>query len=193
MQETEITVQVLDSLDNITRKLAEQGFVLKKERLMNDWYYTKYDMDAFKQMSYADMIANSFMVRRIVDDKDLKLLTYKKKVLDSQGSVIAEEKIECKIDSVDHALNILDAARLNCWSRMEQRMLIYTKENIEFALQIVDGLGIFIEYEEDDTMLGLDEYAKIKHMADTLRRLGLKLGDDLSCKKVYLKFKREHD
>ena len=71
-------------------------------------------------------------------------------------------------------------------------MLVYKKENVEFALQIIDELGIFIEYEEDETMQALSEKEKINVMLETLKNLGLKLGDDFSCKKVYLKFKKDN-
>ena len=193
MKETEITVEVLDTLENVMQILSNQGFLLIKERNMYDWYYSKSSIQDIKSMAYPEMIANSFLVRRIVDDKDLKMLTFKKKELDNVGNVIAEEKVECKLENIDSALEIFDAAGLTCWANIHQRMLIYGKGNVEFAVQIVDGLGIFIEYEEDESMAGMDEYAKIELMASTLDQIGLKLGSDLSCKKVYLQFAKKYD
>ena len=42
-------------------------------------------------------------------------------------------------------------------------------------------------------MKNLSEYEKINLMKNNLSNLGLKLGDDFSCKKVYMKFLKENN
>ena len=57
---------------------------------------------------------------------------------------------------------------------------------------MIENLGNFIEYEEDETMDGLSEKQKIEKMANNLKELGFNLGTDYSVKKVYLKFKQNY-
>ena len=192
MKETEITVEVFDSLDNITSLLKEKQFKLLEEYDLVDYYYSKYPTDELKNFEYKDLIANSFLVRQVIDVNPKNLLTFKSKDLDDAGNVISEEKINCGIDKLSEALKIFNLSGLNCWCKLSQHLLIFKKGNIEFAVQIIDNLGIFIEYEEDDTMKDLNKLEKINFMINTLKSLGLKIGDDFSSKKVYLKFKKDH-
>ena len=57
----------------------------------------------------------------------------------------------------------------------------------------VDGLGTFIEYEENDDIKHLSEQEKIDSMLNDLRSLGINFGSDYSCKKPYMKFKKENN
>ena len=53
-------------------------------------------------------------------------------------------------------------------------------------VQVVDGLGIFIEAEEDNSIANLSEEQKFDHLKNKVAAFGFKLGDDYSCKKPYM-------
>lgn len=193
MQETEITVEVFDNIDSIDDVLKSQGYEICRVFDLYDYYYSKYSTEELKSMTYNEMIANSFLIRNVCKDELKQLLTYKKKEFDKNNNVISEEKVNCNIDNVDNALKLFDLAGLNMWNKMLQHISVYKKGDIEFAVQHIDGLGTFIEYEEDATMTNLktpDE--KIEYMLNILKGVGLKIGEDFSCKKVYMKFKKEN-
>lgn len=193
MKETEITVEVFDSLDKIDSILKSQGFEVLRIFDLFDYYYSKYSTEELKVMTYNEMISNSFLLRSFCKDELKQLLTYKKKEFDENNNVIAEEKVNCNIDNVDNALKCFDLAGLNRWASMVQNVTVYRKGDIKFDIQHIDGLGTFIEYEEGDTLTYLKTPTeKIKYMSDVLKGLGLKLGEDFLCKKVYLKFKKEN-
>ena len=191
MKETEITIEVFDTLDQINRILKEKGFIVERKYDLIDYYYSKYSIVELNKFNYKELINNSFLVRQFVDDSPTSSIIFKNKDLDNLGNVIREEKVKCGIKDLDNALRIFNLAGLNCWCTLNQHVLIYKKDSIEFAVQIVDDLGIFIEYEEDDTMFNMSEQEKIDLMFNALQGLGLKLGKDYSCKKVYLKFKKQ--
>ena len=157
---------------------------------MQDWYFSKYSLQELNDFDYSTLIKNSFLVRKIVDTETKSYLCYKNKVLDKNGNVIAEEKTSCPILDTEKCLQILKDANLINWCNLEQDMLVYSNNNMCFAVQIVKDLGIFIEYEEDETMLDLTEKEKIELMYNNLKSLGLNIGTDFNCKKVYLKFKK---
>lgn len=191
MKETEITVELLQEVDTAKALLHEKGFVMSRFCLMEDWYFSKFDIEEIKSFSYKDLIKNSFLIRRLSGQPNLCQLIYKNKDLDQEGNVVAEEKVIATLDDSEPAIKAMKCAGLTNWCEIAQKMSIYTNGKIEFVIQEVDGLGTFIEYEEDETVKGLDEVQKIKKMVKTLKELGLQIGEDFSCKKVLLKFRQE--
>ena len=186
MKETEITVQIFDTLKEIQQKLKEQEFEMVENYQMTDYYFSKYPLSKIKTMSYEILLKNSFLVRKIVDDKPHFQLCYKDKTLDKQGNVILEEKLVSKISEVEKAVKIFEKANLTKWSVCFNNTFVYKKGDICFALQCITNLGIFIEYEEDKTMEKLTIDEKIKLMKHYIQNLGLKLGKEYSCKKVFM-------
>lgn len=189
MQETEITVQLLDDFGTINKILLDQGFKMLENYQINDYYYSKHDF--IKEMSYPEMIRNSFLVREIIDDHPFAMLTYKDKKFDDKGNVISEEKTKLRIASANEALEIFNKAGLNMWCNLCQDLFVYEKGDVSFAVQVVKDLGIFLEYE-DEAMQGLGEQEKIEKMITNIKLLGLNIGDDYFCKKVYMKVMSEN-
>ncbi|MBQ3494729.1 MAG: hypothetical protein IJA69_04870, partial [Clostridia bacterium] len=105
------------------------------------------------------------------------------------GNVVSEEKIATEIEDVDKTILLLNLAGLNMWEEVKNKTIIYKKDNIEFALQDVENLGVFIEMEESDEMKSLTNEEKFARLKRIVKNFGLKLGKDYSCKKVYMKFK----
>ena len=187
MGETEITVEVYNDLKTIDKLLKEKGFFVNRKETLNDFYYTNFKLEELKNMKYSQLIKNSFFVRNVkgVNYEEF-FLCYKNKVIDENENVISEEKIKSHIDNLENILQILNFANITNWCNLKQDMFIYSNNKVEFAVQIVENLGIFIEFEENDDMLGWAEIEKINYMVNYLKSLGLNLGDDFFCKKVYM-------
>lgn len=66
--------------------------------------------------------------------------------------------------------------------------LAYEKlfQKMEMAVQDVENLGIFIEYEEDESVSGLPVSEKINKMKENLKDFGFVLGDNYGCKKPFM-------
>ena len=191
MKETEITIEILEPLNSAKEKILQNGFYIKEKIKMIDYYYSKFPIETLKNFEYSELIANSFLVREVIceDRKSLQII-YKNKVLDSNQNVISEGKIKCNIDNLDNILKIFDFSKLNCWCILEQHMTVYENDKTSFVVQEIDDLGNFIEYEEDENMSNLTEHEKIQTLTNRLKDIGLNLGDNYSCKKVYLKFQK---
>lgn len=188
MKETEITVQVFNSLEEIDNILVNQGFEKTRIFQLNDWYFTK--LDDVQNVSFIDLINNSFLVRQLISNTEKLQLCYKQKQVDRFNNVIAEEKFVSQIGSLAETLKIFNLCGLNNYCTIKNHSCVYKKGITEFALQVVENLGIFIEFEEDESMLGMDEQQKINYMFSILKSLNLKLGDDHSCKKVMMMLNR---
>ena len=187
MQETEITVQVFNSFEETDKELKNQGFEMIENYKLNDWYFSK--LENIQNVPYIDLMDNSFLVRQVLTDSEKIKLCYKHKKLDDFGNVIAEEKTNTYLSSLADAIEIFKKAGLNNYCVVKNDSYVYKKGNIAFVVQVIENLGIFIEYEEDETMEGMSNTQKIEHMKKIIDSLGLKLGQDYSCKKVFMLLK----
>lgn len=191
MKESEITVQIFNSFDEVDNILKNQGYKMIENYQLNDWYFSKFS--DVKDIEYIKLLNNSFLVRQVIGSEEEVKLLYKKKEVDEFNNVISEEKIKTKIDSLNNSIDIFKRAGLNNYCIVKNNTYIYKKDAICFAVQLIENLGIFIEYEEDDTMLNLSEKEKFNKMINVVNSLGLKLGDDYFCKKVYMLLKKQVD
>ncbi len=186
MRKTEITIQVFDKLEEIEKVLTQKGYHKKEEYCLRDHYFTKFE-DA-KVVDYKTLLASSILIRTIEqDEKCTHCMIYKNKKLDQSGNVSSEEKIRVKIDDEQNCINILRSAGLNNWCNLKNDNIVYVdKSGFEIDLQVVDGLGIFIEAEEDSSIANLPEEQKLDYLKNKIAAFGFKLGDDYSCKKPYM-------
>ena len=182
MKETEITVQVFETLEDIDRILKSQGFQETERFSLDDFYFTT--LNDISAVSFEQLLNKSILVREVAKSEIVYELMFKKKYFDEKGNVVSEEKTKAHIDNFENTLKIMSMAGLNNYLNVKNNSIIYEKDDKYFCLQIVDDLGIFIEYEEDQSVEGLAPEEKIVVMSDFLKSLGLRLGNDFSCKKV---------
>ena len=184
MKETEITVQIFDDYNTIDKTLTDLGFKMVENYQLNDWYFTK--LASVANLSYIDLMNNSFLIRQVIDNNPKIQLCYKKKELDNFGNVIMEEKIKTELTDLEKAINIFKMSGLNNYCLVQNNSYVYQKGNTEFVVQIIKDLGIFIEYEETPDMVNLPAKEKFNYMVDAIKKIGLKIGNDFSCKKVFM-------
>lgn len=192
MKETEITVQVFDDVQYVRNRLKELGYELKEEYCMTDWYFSKFEKRELIGMKYIDILNNSFLIREICDPNPRCQIVYKKKLMDDQDNVIQEEKFKVDVASSTNSIKVFTMSGLTNWCCVKNDSEVYKKGKTELALQYIKDLGLFIEYEEDDTMVDMSEKEKFEHMSEVIKTLGLNLGTDFSAKKVYMKFLQEN-
>lgn len=185
MKETEITVQVFEEKEQILSHLQKQGFKLERTFQLNDWYYIRHDN--ISGMTYQELLSQSILVRQIIADSEKCQICFKDKAYDKDGNVICEEKIVSLVDNLANTKQIFLRAGLNNYCTLMNNSFEYRKGDIYFALQVIENLGIFIEYEEDETIpQGLTPNEKIDIMLNRVKSLGLPIGEDYSCKKVQM-------
>lgn len=183
MQETEITVQVFEEKETILSHLQKQGFKLERTFQLNDWYYIKHD--DISGITYQNLLSQSILIRQIITDAERCQICFKDKTYDNNGNVVSEEKITSQINNLENTKRIFRRAGLNNYCTLFNTSFVFRKDEIYFALQVIDDLGIFIEYEEDETLpKGLSPHQKIDIMLNRVKSLGLPIGEDYSCKKV---------
>ena len=195
MKETEITVEVLEPKQSLTDKLTSYGFIQNCEFTMLDRYYSPKSIQQLNGRSFESVIRNSFLLRTIIkkqenDDEEVNILIYKDKLFNEKGDVIAEEKVQTYIDNAEKHAEIFQKAGFVPYATIKSSNLVYKKGDIEFVVQDVDGVGLFIEFEEYESISHLSPEEKIETLKNTLLQFDLSLGTNFSCKKLELYLKQ---
>ena len=195
MNKTEVTVQVFESFDNVKQKLISQGYEHTEDFCVNDYYFSKYDIVKLKEMEYKDIIDNSIIVRNLYDDKNSieQKIVHKKKVLDANGNVIADSKVEVFVDDIEKIVLLFNQAGLTNWCSMKNNASTFIKGQIRLDTHLIEDLGLFIELEEFPGIENLSSEEKFVHLSNMIKELNINIGDDFSCKKVFMKFKKENN
>ncbi len=187
--ETEITVQVHEPLENIFEKLKKKSYKLEESVVMRDKYFSKFTVKKLLSLKYKTVLANSFLIRSFDGEENSAKIVYKNKVIKGD-TVLMEEKISTKIGSLEDAEKVFLMAGLTNWCNLVQHMYIFKNGKMEMAVQDVENLGIFIEYEEDESVSGLPVQEKITKMKEKLKEIGFVLGNDYGCKKPFMMLHR---
>lgn len=188
MSSTEITVQVFEKAEDAKRKLVKNGFNLIETYTLNDFYFSKYPLSRLKKMSYKSLIKNSFLLRETTGSATSVCIEHKAKKVGKNDVVLSEEKISSFVDGMG-ALDVFLRAGLTMWANIKNHSFVFEKDGFEFVLQVVDGLGVFVEIEEQGGMQNLSSSKKIAALKACANGLGLRLGSDYSCKKPFMLFK----
>ena len=194
MAETEITVQCYDDLATIFTTLTQNGLVQSSQFQLNDWYWSALSNEALSQIDFAAKVGRSVLVREIVRDGQTKVqLVHKAKTVDERGNVVAENKTVANVDELDKVLAVFEQAGLNNWCVSHNTSYVFTKPDepgCEFAVQVIEGLGTFIEFEEYPAIQHLTPVQKIANLQNQVQQFELHLGTDFMVKKAELLFQQ---
>lgn len=196
MAQTEITVQVFENIEKIKEKLENLGYVWNEKLSGTDQYFSTFSSQKVKTASYKELLDSSIIIREF--DKQSTglhqtMLLHKKKNVDNEGKVIGEEKTSLSIDNSKTASKLLSNAGLVNWMSLSQENNFYSKGETVVIAGTVKGLeGSFIEIEEYPSIKGYSETEKFNILCDLVNSFGFKIGEDYSCKKIYMLYEKNN-
>lgn len=157
--ENEITVEVLETKENVIKSISNNGFKLEKE----------YDIKDI----YNELLNNSILIRDISEKPNTrKLITYKQKHIDDNGNILNQINANVEINDIDDAYNILKLIGYIDLMKISDHISVYQKDNgDEFALQFVND-RIYIEIEEKCEHTG-KIYESLDYMKSIITNLNL--------------------
>lgn len=188
MKQIEITTRVNNSLEEVDDILVKQGFkVIRKSRIEDNYKTSLYEK--LTKNNILDILSKCVLVRylNVDNNQEFKKLTYKNKVYDGE-TVISEEKINVNIDDVNKADKLLESIGLRTIVNVNYDVIVYSNESIELCFQNVDGLGLLLEYENENDFDGRsnDDILKEKyHMLEEIKKYNLNITDDIDVKKAF--------
>lgn len=189
---TEICVELKCDLRHIKKVLTSKDFVFVEKFTLHDIYFTTLSIKKLKGIKYKTLIDNSVLIRQTKGGCcEGKSLIHKKKILDQNGNVVDEIKTKVEIEDINGTKQIFTNLGLLCWCDYMTSSYVYKKGNIELLIQHVNGLGTFIELEEYDSIKNKKDIEKFEILTSIINSLNLPIGNDFSCKKPYLYFKKQ--
>ena len=113
-------------------------------------------------------------------------------ILDSNENVISENTLRCKVLDSELASQVFNLAGLNNWCTLNVNYSVFKRGEEKIGIQDIEGLGMFLEFEEYPSIESLSEQEKIDKLCGTINYMGINHTGDYSCKKVYMKFKKDN-
>ena len=185
----EITVEIKTDKAQVFTILEKQGYTRIDRWMQISTYWTHLDLNTDPALDaktrkdspptpipYKTLIANSVIVRdKRGGGEDATLLIHKGKTFDTAGNVTREHQNKCNIDL--GANKVFELAGFKNWVTMRAEQLIFAnpKCNKSFAVQDVDGLGLYLEIEDRNN--NGKTQSDLIHLA---KSLGLELGNDFT-------------
>lgn len=187
MKQIEITVRLNESFENARKKLLERGYKLIRESDIDDIYMSS-KINELNKDNVIHILTKSVLLRSLkLEDKEIKKITYKNKEYDEKGDVISEKKINLNCEDLNKAYELFSSLDFEKLVEVKYHVSVYKKNEIEYAFQDVENLGVLIEYENLNDFEGKSieeiQSEKVK-MYQCMVNEGLILTNELDIKKA---------
>ena len=187
MRQIEITVRLIEKVEDVIAKLESHGFKKIREGDVDDIYLANSTLE-IKKENISEILKHSVLLRKFtINDKEVKKITYKNKELDANGDVIAEQKINLDYEDLDKAEQLFKCLGLYNLVEVKYHFSTYEKDGKEFSIHEVENLGTVMEYENNEDFTGKSteeiKVVKIK-MQQEIRDRGISITDEYDVKKA---------
>ncbi|MBR3211198.1 MAG: hypothetical protein IKF71_04605 [Bacilli bacterium] len=188
MKQIEVTTNVKQSLEEVHDILSKQGFECIRKSRVEDRYMSPENEELTKD-NIISVLMHCVLIRYLcVDGKETyKNITYKKKDY-SGDTVLSEEKIVLKIEDLEKAEKLLKALKFEKIVDVRYDVIVYKRGNVELAFQLVEDLGLLVEYESTRDFQDVSKeeiLAEKQKMLQELKSYQLEVSDDYDVKKAY--------
>ena len=194
MAQTEITVQIFDSFENVKTKLQNLGYVWQDTFSGCDTYFSTLSEKQIATADYKQLLDSSIIIRDFHKQKSgfhSVSLVHKQKTLSPDGNVIGEQKTSLGIEDAVTADKLLANAGLSRWLVLKQQNSFFCLGEKTIIVGTVDGLdGCFVEIEEYQSIANLPAEQKFDALRDFANSFGFETGNDFSCKKTFMLYQK---
>jgi predicted adenylyl cyclase CyaB len=167
--EKEITVKVNCNYEKLHKDLLVQGFNIIEEYNLNDVYLVNNDVDIFS-INTLDLLKQCILVRDVVGIT--KKLVYKYKKYDNNENILEQGKTECEIVDINSAVEFMKKINYKELIKIFDKCIVYTDNNIEIIVQLVNDKYVFIEMEDKADHIN-KHFVNIEEMIQLLKNIKL--------------------
>lgn len=188
MKQIEITVKVNNTLDEVDEILISKGFKLIRKSRVEDEYVCPNDINVNRE-NILKVLSSSVLIRYLkTQDGEFKKITYKDKKYDKNDMVISEEKINVSINDIQSAHKLFKKINFKNLVDVKYDVIVYSNNDYEFAFQNVEGLGLLLEFENENDFEGVSDEAianEKQKMYEIIKNYGIKVENNYDIKKAY--------
>lgn len=150
----EITVRITCTLQEMCNILKNKGFSIVDKYNLEDIYYTKKDVHISKENA-REILKKCVLIRKVTQfiPQDFKKsytelkLTLKNKQIDNDGTIIKQEKIECKIKDTEQGKEFIKALEYKELMTIKEKDIVYEKDHLKLAIKDIENGENLIEIE----------------------------------------------
>ena len=188
IKQIEITVKVNNTLDEVDKILISKGFKLIRKSRVEDEYVCPNDINVNRE-NILKVLSSSVLIRYLkTQDGEFKKITYKDKKYDKNDMVISEEKINVSINDIQSAHKLFKKINFKNLVDVKYDVIVYSNNDYEFAFQNVEGLGLLLEFENENDFEGVSDEAianEKQKMYEIIKNYGIKVENNYDIKKAY--------
>ena len=188
--EEEITVEVSCSLETLKNILFDSNFKVVEEYDLNDIYMVEHNY--INEDNNLELLKHCVLIRNIIEkDKETKLIIYKHKEYNTNGDIIKQGKVSCKIDSIEDAKRLLESINYKELIKINDHLIIVSNGIDELAIQLVNDKHIYIEIEDKCNSID-KEYLNTDEMKDVISKYNIPIvGTNYYVKKAEIELKEK--
>ena len=173
--EKEITVEISCNEKELLNILKTNNFKIKEQYDLIDYYLIK-DYDS--NIDEIELLKQCILIRHIIkENNEIKLITYKYKEINEKGEIINQGKINCKIESIDDAINIFEAIGYTKIMEIKDHITVYANNDTKLSVQQVNNKHTYIEIEDKCHFIN-KTYSNIDEMKNEIRKYNIPIKDN---------------
>lgn len=172
----EITVRLEGSLQEIYSILEQKGFSIVDKFYLNDNYYIEKDID-IRNLPVREILSEYVLIRKITQFEPINFLnsynilnmTYKKKDIALDGTIIRQEKCNCQIYNQEQGKEFLEKLGYKEIMNIKEKDIVYEKDGLKLAIKDIENGESLIEVETVKDNQKLDTIEKLKAVINELQ------------------------
>lgn len=172
----EITVRISCSIQEMYDILESKGFSIVDKYFLEDMYYIQNDIDIKKQ-PIREILKKYILIRNItqfipddfVNSYNLIKLTFKDKKIESDGTIISQNKKDCQIQNIEQGKEFIEALGYTELMTIKEKAVVYGKGELKLAIKEIEDSDNLIEIETVEGNPELDTTEKLKEKINELQ------------------------
>lgn len=140
-EELELTIRLTKSLEEIQELLKQAGCNFVEESILDDIYMKKEE----RYQTIEDLLNHSILIRQ--EGNYFKGFTLKRKQYKANGDLEKDEKLYLEVPDLEKGKQFLEFIGYQEFFRLKQKMYFYERGNSRLSIQVIENLGIYLEYE----------------------------------------------
>lgn len=168
----EITLKIkCDTMDEFYKLLENKGFSIVDKYFLDDIYFIPEDLK-LSELSIREILSKAILVRNCMRKKPEYRLTFKKKDINKDGTILNQIIYNVNILDKTEGINFVKAIGYKQIMQIKEIVIVYEKDGFQIDTKNIENMENLIEVEivPDD-----ERYNTIEKLKETLIKFDLPL------------------
>lgn len=161
--ENEITVKLKCTIEEISKILENNDFKIIEKFYLHDKYFIPKVLN-LNNLTSREILSNAILLRNFdeeIPNRKQYKLTFKRKQIDKNGTILEQDKIECEILNIEDGVKFLNSIGYIEIMEIKEFDLVYEKQGLKIAIKDIENGDKLIEIETAKNNIELDTIEKI--------------------------------